>query len=98
MAENGYKVIAVLPEISANVEGQQDFDVELDEDAPEGEKMVYIPFPKDVEETEDDLIVDFYDETGSPIEEVPAEKDIVAAPWLRADVVYQPVIAVKDAE
>ncbi|MBQ7220022.1 MAG: hypothetical protein IJS28_03480 [Synergistaceae bacterium] len=91
----GYTVIAVLPEISATADGQQDFEVELDEDAPEGEKMIYIPFPQDVEETEDDSIVDFYDEAGAAIEEVPAGKAIVAAPWLRADVVYQPVIAVE---
>ena len=97
LAEKGYKVIAVLPEISATADGQQDFEVELDEDAPEGEKMVYVPFPKDVEETEDDRIADFYDEAGAAIEEVPEGKNIVVAPWLRADVVYQPVIAVEAA-
>ena len=97
LAEKGYKVIAVLPEISATAEGQQDFEVELDEDAPEGEKMIYVPFPKDVAETEDDRIADFYDEAGAAIEEVPAGRSIVAAPWLRADVVYEPVIAVEAA-
>ena len=95
LAAKGLKVIAVLPEISANADGQQEFAVELDEDAPEGAKMVYVPFPQDVEETEDDSIADFYDADGEAIEEVPAEKDITVAPWLRADVVYQPVIAVE---
>ena len=93
LAAKGLKVIAVLPEISANVEGQQKFDVVLDEDAPEDAKMVYVPFPQNAEETEDDSIADFYGADGEPIEEVPAEKAITAAPWLRADVVYQPVIA-----
>ena len=96
LAAKGYKVIAVLPEISANADGQQEFAVELDEDAPEGAKMVYVPFPQDVEETEDDKIADFYGADGEAIEEVPAEKEITVAPWLRADVVYQPVIAVED--
>ena len=96
LAAKGLKVIAVLPEISANVEGQnKKFEVTLDEDAPEGAKMVYVPFPQDVEETEDDSIADFYGADGDPIEDdkVPAEKTITVEPWLRADVVYQPVIA-----
>ena len=95
LAGKGLKVIAVLPEISANVDGQQEFAVELDEDAPEGAKMVYVPFPQNAEATDDDNIADFYGADGEAIEEVPAEKDITVAPWLRADVVYQPVIAVE---
>ena len=98
LAENGLKVIAVLPEITANAEGQQEFAVELDEDAPEGAKMVYVPFPQNAEETEDDKIADFYGADGEAIEEVPADKNITAAPWLREGVTYQPVIAAEDAE
>ena len=97
LAEKGYTVIAVLPEISANADGQQDFDVELDEDSPEGAKLVYIPFPKNAQETDDDSIADFYDAEGQAIEEVPAEKDIVVSPWLREGVTYEPVIAVENA-
>ena len=93
LAAKGYKVIAVLPEVSATADGQQEFAVELDENAPEGAKMVYIPFPQNAQETEDDSIADFYGADGEAIEEVPAEKEITVAPWLRADVVYQPVIA-----
>ena len=93
LAAKGYKVIAVLPEISATADGQQEFAVELDENAPEGAKMVYVPFPQNAKETEDDSIADFYGADGEAIEEVPAEKEITVAPWLRADVVYQPVIA-----
>ena len=96
LAEKGYKVIAVLPEISANVEGQEDFAVELDEDAPEGAKLVYIPFPKNAQPSDDDNIADFYDAEGQPIEEVPAEKDITVSPWLRENVTYQPVIAAEE--
>ena len=90
----GYTVIAVLPEVTADEDGQVEIPVELDEDAPEGAKMVYLPFAKDGG-AEDDEIVDFYDEAGAPIEEVPAGKNITAAPWLRAGVTYQPVIAVE---
>ena len=57
--------------------------------------MVYLPFPKDAEETDDDKIADFYDEAGAPIEEVPAGKNITVAPWLRAGVTYEPVIVVE---
>ena len=96
LTEKGYKVIAVLPEISANADGQQDFDVELDEDAPEGAKLVYIPFPKNAQPSEDDSIADFYDADGQAIEEVPAEKDITVSPWLRETVTYEPVIAVEE--
>ena len=97
LAERGYTVIAVLPEISANVDGQEDFDVELDEDSPEGAKLVYIPFPKNAQPSDDDNIADFYDADGQVIEEVPAEKDITVSPWLREGVTYEPVIAVKNA-
>ncbi|MBQ7154344.1 MAG: hypothetical protein IJR85_02175 [Synergistaceae bacterium] len=92
----GYTVIAVLPEITANTDGQQDIAVVLDENSPEGAKLVWLAFPQNSEETDDDRIADFYDETGAEIEAVPAEKNITAAPWLRAGVIYQPVIAAEE--
>ncbi len=98
LTEKGYTVIAVLPEISANADGQQEFDVTLDEDAPEGAKLVYVPFPKNAQPSDDDSIADFYDADGQAIEEVPAEKDITVSPWLREGVIYEPVIAAKSAE
>ena len=98
ITEQGYQIVAVLPEITANVEGQQDFEVELYEDAPEGAKLIWLPFPQDVEETEDDKIADFFDEEGAEIEEVPAGKTITVSPWLREGVTYQPVIAVENAD
>ena len=95
LAEKGYKVIAVLPEATVDADGQYDIDAELDEDAPEGEEMIYIPFPKDVPEVEDDEIVDFYDDAGAPVEGVPASHKIIASPWLREGVTYEPVIAIE---
>ena len=97
LAEKGYTVIAVLPEISAHVEGLREFDVTLDEDAPEGAKLVYIPFPKNAQPSEDDNIAEFYNTDGQFIDKVPAEKDITVAPWLREGVTYEPVIAVENA-
>ncbi|MBQ7154284.1 MAG: hypothetical protein IJR85_01875 [Synergistaceae bacterium] len=94
LAEKGYTVIAVLPEITAKAEGQQDIDVELDEEAPEGEKLIWLPFPKDAG-SEDDDIVDFYDEAGALVEGVPASHKIIASPWFREGVTYEPVIAIE---
>ena len=95
MAEKGYKVVAVLPEITAEEAGQYDFDVELDEEAPEGAKLIWIAFPKNAPAAEDDEIVDFYDEAGTPVEGVPASHKIIASPWLREAVTYEPVIAIE---
>lgn len=96
LADKGYKVVAVLPEVTAKEDDQYEFEVELDEDAPEGATLIWLPFPKNDKEAEDDRIADFYDEEGTAIKEVPAGKVIVVAPWLRENVTYQPVIAVED--
>ena len=96
LAEKGYTVIAVLPEVTADADGQAEIAVELIEDAPKGAKLVYIPFPKNAEETDDDKIADFYDEAGEAIENVPAGQNITVAPWFRAGVTYEPVIAAED--
>ena len=98
LAENKYTVIAVLPEITADFDGQNEFPVELNENAPEGEKLIWLAFPQNSEENDDDKIIDFYDADGKAIENVPAEKSITAAPWMRAGVIYQPAIAVKNPE
>lgn len=93
LQSKGYTVIAVLPEVTSDKDDQAEIPVELIEDAPEGAKLVYIPFPKNAAETEDDKIADFYDEDGADIKTVPAAKNITVAPWFRAGVTYEPVIA-----
>ena len=101
LKDNGYVVVAVLDEFTAQADGQvKDFEAELDEEkAAEGAKLVYIAFPQNAEESEDDKIADFYDEDGAAIETVPASLKVVVAPWLRSGVTYQPVIAIEaDAE
>ena len=95
LAEKGYTVVAVLPEITADAAGQYDFNVELDEEAPEGAKLIWVAFPKNAPASEDDEIVDFYDEVGTPVEGVPASHKIIASPWLREAVTYEPVIAIE---
>lgn len=97
LADNGYTVVAVLPEATAEADGQYDFEVvDLNENAPEGAKLVWLAFPKDGSYSEDDEIADFYDEAGAPIENVPASLKVKVSAWLRAGVTYEPVIAVKD--
>ncbi|MBQ7543922.1 MAG: hypothetical protein IJT02_03165 [Synergistaceae bacterium] len=97
LQSKGYVVVAVLDEFTAQADGQvQDFEAELDEEkATEGAKLVYIAFPQNAPEVEDDKIADFYDEDGAAIETVPASRKIVVAPWLRNGVTYQPVIAIE---
>ena len=95
LAEKGYTVVAVLPEITADAEGQYNINVDIDEEAPEGAKLIWLAFPKNAPASEDDEIVDFYDEAGTPVEGVPASHKIIASPWLREAVTYEPVIAIE---
>ena len=92
-AKNGYTVVAVLPEITVEEDGQYDISAELDENAPEGAKLLWFAFPDKA--THDEDIVDFYDEAGTPVEGVPASHKIIASPWLNAGVKYAPVIAIE---
>ena len=92
---NGYTVAAVLPELSADVSGQYDIDVELDESAPTGAKLYWFAFPRNAEPSEDDEIIDFCDSNGEDTETVPENHIVVASPWLRENVIYAPVIMVK---
>lgn len=91
-----YIVAAVLPEITVEESGQYDLELELDENAPEGARLYWLALPKDAEPSEDDTIIDFYDDTGADTETVPANHKLIASPWLRADIVYSPVIMVKE--
>lgn len=93
--EQGYIIAAVLPEMSVTKSGQYDIEAELSEKAPEGAKLVWFAFPKDVEPSEDDEIADFFDEEGAEIETVPASRKIVVAPWLEEGITYAPVIVVE---
>ena len=91
----GYLVAAVLPEISVNVSGMYDIDVELFDDVPDGAELVWLAFPEKGKESDDDEIAEFYDEDGKEITRVPKNLKITVAPWLNAGVKYLPVIAVQ---
>ena len=97
----GYTVLAVLPEIEAADDGQQDIDAELDEESAaeaheKGARLVWLAFPQNAEDSEDDKIADFYDEAGNPIEEVPDGRKITVSAWLRNGVKYEPVICAEN--
>ncbi len=93
--EEGYIVAAVLPEVTVTEDGQYDLNVELAETVKEGAELKYFAFPRNAEASDDDEIVDFYDDEGAEIEAVPESHKITVAPWFNADVTYAPVIAVK---
>ena len=93
--EEGYIVAAVLPEVTVTEDGQYDLNVELAETVKEGAELKYFAFPRNAEASDDDEIVDFYDDEGAEIEAVPDSHKITVAPWFNADVTYAPVIAVK---
>ncbi|MBQ3448193.1 MAG: hypothetical protein IJG37_11160, partial [Synergistaceae bacterium] len=96
LAEGGYIIAAILPEIRAEESGQYDLEaVSLDEAAPEGYELVWFAFPVDVESSDDDLIAEFYDEAGAEVFAVPEGRVVVPSPWLEAEITYAPVIAVK---
>lgn len=89
----GYTVVAELGTISADEAGMYEFDVVLSDNAPEGAELVYIANSDNP--SEDDEIVEFYDETGAETTVVPENRNITVSIWLNEGVIYSPVIAVK---
>ena len=85
----------MLPEVTVTEDGQYDLNVELAETVKKGAELKYFAFPRNAEASDDDEIVDFYDDEGAEIEAVPESHKITVAPWFNADVTYAPVIAVK---
>ena len=98
--EGRFVIAAILPEISATADGQYGFEVDLAENVKPGAKLYWFAFPKDAAASDDDNIIDFFDEDGADTEVVPEDHIVIVYPWLRAGVTYGPVIAVKaeDAE
>ena len=97
-ALDGYTVAAMLPEASVNVSGMYDFEAELSGDIPVGAKLYWFAFPKDSTGSEDDAIVEFYDDAGAEIVNVPASRRVTVSAWLNEGTTYAPVIAVKVEE
>ena len=100
IAAKGYKVVAILDEVTVTVEGEYDISVTLDENTTAGAKLGYLAFPveRTAEEEEENPI--FTDSTGAETTTAPEDLKITVAPWFNTGVTYQPVIVVdaKDAE
>ncbi len=94
LAENGYVIAAILPEVKATESDWYNMNVALAEEAPKGGELVWFAFPRNAEATEDDEAV-FYDAEGAEITSVPEEHKAEVSAWLNEDVTYAPVIAVK---
>ncbi len=90
-----YEIVTELPVVSADKDGMHDFSsVELGEDVEAGAKLVWLARPAEGEESDDDTIAEFYDESGAEIDSVPEGRKITVSAWLRKGVVYRPAIAV----
>ncbi len=97
---NDYMIIATLPELEVSQSAQYDFRITLAENSPVGAKLFYFANASSSEENssnsnDDDEIIDFADESGKEISEVPDNRSIIASPWLNPNTSYKPVIAVK---
>ncbi|MBQ6774819.1 MAG: putative Ig domain-containing protein [Synergistaceae bacterium] len=90
-----YIAAVVFPQITAQESGQYEFEATLNKHVKAGSKLFWFARPVNAVESEDDEIVDFYDKNGNPIEKVPEDHAITVSPWLRSDVVYQPIVAVE---
>ncbi|MBQ6737614.1 MAG: putative Ig domain-containing protein, partial [Synergistaceae bacterium] len=101
LENEGYKIAAILPEISVTKSDMYDLEIDLDqlesEDLSEFE-LFWFAFPKDVEHSEDDEICEFYDVEGNEIKTVPENHEILISAWFEEGIIYEPVIAVKKQE
>ena len=59
-------------------------------------ELFWFAFPKGVEDSEDDKIIEFYDMEGNEIKTVPENHEIIFSAWFEEGVIYEPVIAVKE--
>ncbi|MBQ7221748.1 MAG: putative Ig domain-containing protein [Synergistaceae bacterium] len=88
-----YVIVAVLPEVSADVPSMYDFTVKLSDDAEVGEELVYLA--ESSVPSDDDVIAEFSDESGEETGSVPESRTINLSVWLNPDRIYKPSIAVK---
>ena len=90
---NGYIIVAELGTISADKSGMYEFDVVLSDEAPEGAELLYLA--NSDSPSEDDEIVEFFDDTGTETSVIPENRNITVSIWLNKGTIYSPVIAVK---
>ena len=88
-----YVVAVELGEVSCDLPGMYDFNVELPDYIAEGSALVYAA--NSDSPSEDDSIAEFYDDAGNEISAVPENRRITISIWLNPETTYNPVIAVK---
>ena len=88
-----YVVAAELGEVSCDLPGMYDFNVELPDYIAEGSELVYVA--NSDRPSEDDDIAEFYDDAGNEISAVPENRRITISIWLNPETIYNPVISVK---
>ena len=86
-------IVAELGEVSRDMAGLYDFEIEMPDCIPEGSELVYIS--NSDEPSSDDEIAEFFDEEGNEISKVPESRKISVSIWLNPERIYRPVIAVK---
>ena len=86
----GYIIVGELGVISADEAGMYEFGIALNDDAPEGWKLIYMAGSDNP--SDDDEIAEFYDETGEEIFTVPESRLITISIWLNPGTVYKPQI------
>lgn len=86
-------IVAELGEISCDMAGMYEFEIQLPDYAPKGSELVYIA--NSDRPSEDDDIAEFYDEAGVEVSAVPENRRIIISIWLNTETVYNPVVAVK---
>lgn len=97
-ALDGYKIAAVLPELTVSESNMYDFTIELAPEISSGDKLFWFAFPQNREKSDDDDIAEFYDTEGNEITTTPESHEILISVWLNSGDVYAPVIAVKELE
>lgn len=83
----------MLGEISRDVAGMYDFEVELPDSVSAGSELIYIANSE--RPSDDDEIAEFFDDTGKEITTVPESRKISVSVWLNAETIYKPAIAIK---
>ena len=88
-----YVIIAEFGTISVDKAGMYDFSVTLSDDVPAGKELVYLAGSSDP--SDDDVIAEFYDESGEETDCVPESRTLTVSVWLDKDRIYTSSIAVK---
>ena len=93
--DKNYIIVCVLDALSVPESKQYEIQAEISPDIKTGSKLVWLANPINADYSEDDGIIEFYDEDHSPVDALPESHSIIAAPWLRKGVIYEPVILVE---